>query len=194
MGSLGIGIMNLTAFLLLSKRNSKIDGNQIIFGAVDFQPHTPTLAPVFASLDREMDLMIGSFNFLIGSLVSACLLGPVKSGPSAGKTTIAATPEIPVSSSSEGNPPVSFKPKKGSIVEEIGKIMENLELEESLGSMDTTASKKFDILEKDFITSCGDVSRNSEDTWRSGLKLHNNEEAKSKQMQSSAPTTNIRCV
>jgi hypothetical protein len=43
--------MNSTAFLLLSKSNSKIDGNQITFGAIDFQPHPPTIAPVFANLD-----------------------------------------------------------------------------------------------------------------------------------------------
>jgi hypothetical protein len=35
MGTLGVGIMNLTDFLPPSKRNSKIDGNQIIFGAID---------------------------------------------------------------------------------------------------------------------------------------------------------------
>jgi hypothetical protein len=46
--------MNSMAFLLLSNNNSKIGGNQITFGAVDFQPHPPTLAPVFSSLDQEM--------------------------------------------------------------------------------------------------------------------------------------------
>jgi hypothetical protein len=43
--------MKSIAFLLLSKSNSKIDENQITFGALDFQPHPPTLAPVFANLD-----------------------------------------------------------------------------------------------------------------------------------------------
>jgi hypothetical protein len=57
--------------------------------------------------------------------------------------------------------------------------MENLDLEESSGLMDTIASGKFEnILEKDFITSCGDVSRNPKDTWRTGLKLHSSEQAK----------------
>jgi hypothetical protein len=52
-------------------------------------------------------------------------------------------------------------------VEELRELMENLDLEESLGLTDTIASGKFEnILEKDFITSCGDVSRNPEDTWR----------------------------
>jgi hypothetical protein len=68
MRSLGIRIMNLTSFLLLSKSNSKIDGNQITFGAVDFQTHPPILALVFTNLDQEMNLMIGSFNFCIESL------------------------------------------------------------------------------------------------------------------------------
>jgi hypothetical protein len=152
--------------LLLSKSNSKIDENQIIFGVVDFQPHPPTLAPVFANLDQEMDLTIGSFNFSVGPLGSAHLSDPIKSGPSAGKTTMVATQEISVGSSSKVNSPVSIKPTKGSTVEELCEIMENLDLEELSGSS-TTAGKKFaNSKEKDFITSCGDVSRNSEDTWR----------------------------
>jgi hypothetical protein len=51
MGNLGIGIMNSTGFLLPANSNSKIDGSQISFGNIDFQPHPPTLTPVFASLD-----------------------------------------------------------------------------------------------------------------------------------------------
>jgi hypothetical protein len=70
MGILGIGIMNSTTFSPSSKSNSKIDGNQVTFRTVDFQPHPPTLAPVFANLDQKMDLMIGSFNVHIGSLGS----------------------------------------------------------------------------------------------------------------------------
>jgi hypothetical protein len=59
--------MNSTGFSLSSKSNSKIDENQITFGTVDFQPDPPTLAPVFANLDQDMDLTIGSFNFHVGS-------------------------------------------------------------------------------------------------------------------------------
>jgi hypothetical protein len=157
----------------------KIDGNQITFGVVDFQPHPPTLAPVFASLDQEMDLMIGSFNFCVRSLGSTRLSGPKKLGPSVGKITIMATPGISVSSSSKVNSSVSFKPKKESTVEELGEIMENLDLEESSGLTDIVSSEKFDnITEKYFITSYNDVSRNSEDTWRTGLKLHSNDQTK----------------
>jgi hypothetical protein len=130
MGTLGIEIMNLTAFSLFSKINSKIDGNQTTFGAIDFQPHPPTLASIFASLDQEIDLMIGSFNFRIRSLSSVRLLDSIKSDLSAGKTTIVATPETSVGSSSEVNSHVSIKSTKGSTVEELDEIMENLDLEE----------------------------------------------------------------
>jgi hypothetical protein len=123
--------MNLMAFSPSSKSNSKIDKNQIIFGAIDFQRHPPTLASVFASLDQEMDLMIESFYFRVGSLGYVRLSDPINSGSSAGKTTIAATLETSVGSSSEVNSLVSIKTTKGSIVDELGKIMKNLDLDES---------------------------------------------------------------
>jgi hypothetical protein len=45
--------------------------------------------------------------------------------------------------------------------------------------LDTVYDRKFgNVWEKDFITSYGDVSKNSEDTWRSGLKLHDDEQIK----------------
>jgi hypothetical protein len=108
MGTLGVGIMNSTAFSLLANSNSKVDGIQISFGTVDFQLHTPTLTPVFASLDREMDLTIGSLNFRVGSLGSTCLSDSTKSDPLAGKTTTITMSESSVGSSSEINSPVSF--------------------------------------------------------------------------------------
>jgi hypothetical protein len=104
--------MNSMAFLPPSKSSSKIDVKQIAFGAIDFQPHPPTLAPVFANLDQEMDLTIGRFNFHVGSLGSVRLLDPINSGPPAGKTMMAATSDTLVGSSSEVNSPVSFKPMK----------------------------------------------------------------------------------
>jgi hypothetical protein len=70
MGTLGIGIMNSTAFSFSANGNLKVDENQISFGIVDFQPHPPTLTPIFASLDQEMDLTIGSLNFCVSSLGS----------------------------------------------------------------------------------------------------------------------------
>jgi hypothetical protein len=86
--------MNLMAFLPLSRSNSKINGNQVNFGTIDFQPHPPTLAPVFANLDQEMDPTIGSFSFRVGSLDSIHLSDPVNLSPLGGKTAVAATSEI----------------------------------------------------------------------------------------------------
>jgi hypothetical protein len=101
--------MNSTTFLRSSTSNPKVDRNQITFGAIDFQPHPPTLTPVFASLDQEMDLTIESLNFHVGSLGMIRLSDPTRSGPSAGKTASAARSESSVGSSSEVNSPVSFE-------------------------------------------------------------------------------------
>jgi hypothetical protein len=100
--------MNATAFSLLANSNSKVDGNQISFGTVDFQLHPPTLTPVFASLDQELDLMIGSLNFRVGSVGSTRLLDSMKSDLSVGKTVTIAISESLVGSFSEVNSPVSF--------------------------------------------------------------------------------------
>jgi hypothetical protein len=100
--------MNSTPFLLLSKNNSKIGVNQITFGAGDFKPHPPTLAPVFARLDQEMDFTIGSFNFHVGSMRSAHLLNLIKLGPSAGKTKIVVGVTIRVGQGQSSNPPADI--------------------------------------------------------------------------------------
>jgi hypothetical protein len=84
-GTLGVGIMNSMAFLLSADSNSKVDGNQISFGTIEFQPHPPALTPVFASLDQGMDLTIGSLSFRVGSLGSIRLSDTMKSDPSAEK-------------------------------------------------------------------------------------------------------------
>jgi hypothetical protein len=108
-----------------------------------------------------MDLTIGNFTFRVGSVGSTRLLDLIKSGPSAGKTTVVATLETSAGSSSEVNSPVSIKRTKGSTVEGLNKIMENLDLEESSGSLTTVSDEKFgNISKKDFITSCGNVSGN----------------------------------
>jgi hypothetical protein len=136
--------MNLTAFSPSSKSNSKINGIQIAFEAVDFQKDPPTLAPVFANLDQEMDLTFGSFNVCVGSLGSLRLPYLINSGPSAGKHTIAAASETSSGSSSEVNSLVSIKPAKGSTVEELDKMMENLDLDESSGSEDMGSDENLD--------------------------------------------------
>jgi hypothetical protein len=101
--------MNSMAFSLPANSNSKIDGNQISFGTVDFQPHPQTLTPVFA---KEMDLMIGSLNFHVGSLGLIRLSDPTKSDLSAGKPVTVKISESSVGSSSEVNSPVSFATMK----------------------------------------------------------------------------------
>jgi hypothetical protein len=104
--------MNSTAFSLLANIISKVDGNQISRETVDYQPHPPTFTPVFASLDQEIDLTIGSLNFRVSSLGLTRLSDSTKSDLSAGKTTTIAITESSVGSSSEANSPVSFATMK----------------------------------------------------------------------------------
>jgi hypothetical protein len=127
MGNLDIGFMNSTTFLVSPNSNSKIDGNQITFGAIDFQPHPLTLTLVFERLDQEMDLTIESLNFRVSSLGSIRHSDLINSGPSAGKIVSAARSESSVGSSSEVNSPIIFKPTENieDTVEELDKIMEN---------------------------------------------------------------------
>jgi hypothetical protein len=100
--------MNSTAFSLLANSNPEVDGNQISFETIDFQPHQPNLTPVFASLDQEMDLTIGSLNFRIGSLGLIRLSDPAKLDLSASETKTIAMSESSVDSFSEVNSPVRF--------------------------------------------------------------------------------------
>jgi hypothetical protein len=114
--------------------------------------------------------MIESFNFHVGSLGSVRLSDPINSGPSAGKTAAVTTSETSVGSSSEVNSPVSIKPTKGSTVDELDEIMENLDLEESLGysnrSSDKNLNRSHSYSEEDFMVCYVSISNNSEDTWK----------------------------
>jgi hypothetical protein len=83
MGTLGIGIMSLTAFSLLASSSPEVDKNQ------------------------KMELTIGSLSFYVGPSGSTCLLDPEKSGPSTNKTEIIAKSGSSVGSSSEASSPVS---------------------------------------------------------------------------------------
>jgi hypothetical protein len=134
MGTLGVEIMNSTAFSLLANSNSKVDENQISFGTVDFQPHPPTLTPIFASLDQEMDLTIGSLNFRVGSLGLIRLSDPTKSDPSTEKTMTIAISESSVGSSSKVNSPVSFTTTENieDKIEGLDEVMGNLDLGEAM--------------------------------------------------------------
>jgi hypothetical protein len=142
--------MNLTAFLLLANSNSKVDGNQISFRTVDFQPYKPTLTPVFASLD-QMDLMIRSLNVHVGSLGLIHLSDSMKSDPLASKTTTIAMSESLVGSSSEVNSPVSFATTEntGEKIQELDETMDNLDLGDQ---------------SEDFMICYDDISDKSTDT------------------------------
>jgi hypothetical protein len=75
-GTRGVGIMNSTAFSLLANSNPEVDENQ------------------------EMDLMIGSLNFRVGSLGWTRLSDLAKSDPSASETKTITVSESSVGSSS----------------------------------------------------------------------------------------------
>jgi hypothetical protein len=146
--------MDSMPFSLLANRNLKIDENKISFGTVDFQRHPPTLTPVFASLDQEMDLTIGSLNFRVGSLGLTRLSDSTKLDPSIGKTATIAMSESSAGSSSKVNSPVSFATmeKREEKIEELDELMGNLDMGEAMGHLD--------LDQKDFTTRSGGVSGN----------------------------------
>jgi hypothetical protein len=124
--------MNSTAFLLLANSNSKVSGNQISFGIVDFQPHPQPLTPIFAGLEQKMDLTIRSLNFCVGSIGSIRFSDPMKSDLSAGTTATMAILESSIGFSSEVNLPTSFATKSiEDKIEELDEIMGNLDLGEA---------------------------------------------------------------
>jgi hypothetical protein len=84
MGTLGVGIMNSTAFSLLANSNSEVDENQ------------------------EMELMIGSLSFYVGPSGSTRLSDSAKLGLLASKTKTITMSGSPVGSSSEVNSPISL--------------------------------------------------------------------------------------
>jgi hypothetical protein len=153
--------MNSTTFSLPANSNSKVDGNQISFGTIDFQPHPPTLTLVFASLDQETDLMIGSLNFRVGSLGSIRLSDPLKSDPSVGKTATMEISESSVGSSIEVNSSASFTMMENmeDKIEELDKIMGNLNLGEAMDHSDFSQSFSKNTI-ADFTTQNGGVSSN----------------------------------
>jgi hypothetical protein len=159
--------------LLSANSNPKVDRYQVTSEAVDFQLHPE----VFADLDQEMDLTIGSLNFHIGSLGTTRLPDPMKSGPSAVKTASEAMSESSAGSSSEVNSLVSFTPTKTAecTIEELDEIMENLDLGETSDHSDKGSSENFGKgTTADFTTRDGGVSDSDESTWRSEERYINN--------------------
>jgi hypothetical protein len=147
-GTLGVGIMNSTAFSPLTNSNPEVDGIQIPFGTIDFQPHRSNSTQVFENMDEDMDLMIGSLNFRIGSLGSIRLSDPAKPGPSASESKTVVMIESSEGSSSEVNLPVSFAEAEEGKIAEGDKTMENFNLEVQLEDLmichDDTSDKSTD--------------------------------------------------
>jgi hypothetical protein len=130
MGTRSVGIMNLMAFLLLANNNLEVDEN------------------------KKMELMIGSLNFLIGSLGLTRLSGPAKLDLSVSKTKTITMFGSLMGSSSEVNLSISFaiaENTRGKI-EELDETLEKLDIG---GTVDTSY-----ISQKDFITQSDGVFRN----------------------------------
>jgi hypothetical protein len=102
-GTLGVGIMNSTAFSLLANSSSEFDGSQ------------------------EMELTIGSLSIFVGPSGSSRLSDSTKPDPSASKPETEVMLEPSEGSSSEVNSPVSSE--KAPITEG-DKIWENCDSEE----------------------------------------------------------------
>jgi hypothetical protein len=75
---------------------------------------------------------------------------------------------------------VSVKPTKGSTVKELDEIMENIDLDESLGYSDMGFEKNLNqsnnYSKEDFMVCYGNVSNNFEDTWKLGLELYDDKQ------------------
>jgi hypothetical protein len=102
-GTLGVGIMNSTAFLFLANSSTELDGSQ------------------------EMELIIGSLSIFVGPSGSSRLSDSTKLDPSVSKPETEVMLESSEGSSSEVNLPVSLE--KAPIVEG-DKIRENFDSEE----------------------------------------------------------------
>jgi hypothetical protein len=149
--------MNLTAFSLLANSNPEVDEIQIPFKTIDFQPHQSSFTQVFESMDQDMDLMIGSPNFHVGSLGSIRLSDPMKPGPSASESKTVVMSESSEGSSSEVNLPVSFAEAEKGKIAGGDETMENFDLEVQL---------------EDLMICHDDTSDESANTWKTGLELH----------------------
>jgi hypothetical protein len=147
------------AFSLLANSSPEVDKIQIPFGTIDFQPHQSSFTQIFESMDQDMDLMIRSLNFHVGSLGSIRLSDPAKPGPLASKSKAETTSESSEGSSSEVNSPVSFM----EIETEKGKFAEG---DKTMGNFD------LEVQLEDLMISHDDTSDKSTDTWKTGIELH----------------------
>jgi hypothetical protein len=97
-GTLGVGIMNLTAFSLLANSSSELDGSQ------------------------EMELTIGSLSIFVGPSGSSRLSDLTKPDPSASKPKTEEMLESSEGSSNEVNSPVSSEKHQSQKATKFGKI------------------------------------------------------------------------
>jgi hypothetical protein len=148
--------MNSMAFSLSANSNPQVDEIQIPFGTVDFQPHQSSFAQVFESMDQDMNLMIGSLNFCVGSLGLIRLSDPTKPDSSASEPEIVAMSESSEGSSSEVNSPTSLTEAEEGKIAGGDETMENFGLEVQL---------------EDLMICHDDTSDQSIDTWKTGLEL-----------------------
>jgi hypothetical protein len=129
MGTLGIGIMNLTSFSLLANSNPEVDESQ------------------------EMELTIGSLSFYVRPLGSTRLSDPAKSGPLASKAERITISGSSVGSSSEVNSLVSL-----TATEDMQKRLEEFDKTQGKPDMEATAVKTHDS-PRDFATESSGGSR-----------------------------------
>jgi hypothetical protein len=107
-------------------------------------------------MDQDMDLMIGSLNFHVGSLGSIRLSDPTKLDPSAREPEIVVMSESSEGSSSEVNSPVRLAEAEEGKIAGGNKTMQNLDLEAQL---------------EDLMIYHDNTSDQSTDTWKTGLEL-----------------------
>jgi hypothetical protein len=128
-GTLGIGIMNLTDFSLLANSNPEVDESQ------------------------EMELTIGSLSFYVGPSGSTRLSNPVKLGPSTSKAERITMSGSSVGSSSKVNSPVSL-----TATENMQKRLEEFDKTRGKPDMEATVVKPHDS-PRDFATGSSGASR-----------------------------------
>jgi hypothetical protein len=128
-GSLGVGIMNSTAFSLLANSSPEVDENQ------------------------KMELTIRSLSFYVGPLGLTRLSDPAASGPSASKTKTITISESSVGSSSEVNSSVSI-----AATENIQKKLKEFNRTRGKPDAEVTVDKSHDS-QRDFATGSSSVSR-----------------------------------
>jgi hypothetical protein len=129
MGTLGVGIMNLTVFSLLANNNPEVDESQ------------------------EMELTIESLSFYVGPLGSTRLSDPTRSGPSASKAERITISGSSVGSSSEVNSSVSL-----TAIEDMQEKLKEFDETQGKPEVEATVVKTYDN-SRDFSIESSGVSR-----------------------------------